>query len=129
MRKAPFFLLVEDDEDDRFFFLETLRSIDPAIQSMVAINGKEALTLLNNDFFSLPDYIFLDLNMPLMNGLKCLEEIRKIPALKQIPVIIYSTTSEKEVEEKSRSSGAFSFFIKPSSQAELADYIRKIIAV
>ena len=80
MRK-PFFLVADDDEDDRFFFLEALRSIDPGITCMLASNGREALTLLQSDFFSLPDYIFLDLNMPLMNGLKCLEEIKKISSM------------------------------------------------
>lgn len=124
----PFFLVADDDEDDRFFFLEALRTIDPGITCMLASNGREALTLLQSDFFSLPDYIFLDLNMPLMNGFKCLEEIKKIPALSEIPVILYSTTSEKEVEEKSRKAGAFSFFIKPSSPADLISYIRKLIA-
>jgi CheY-like chemotaxis protein len=95
---------------------------------MVASNGKEALTLLRNDFFSLPDFIFLDLNMPVMNGLKCLEAIKKIPSVKDIPVVVYSTTAEHDLAEKSLKAGAFTFFIKPSSPAELVDYIRKLIA-
>ena len=110
-----------------FFFLEALRSIDPAIQCMAATNGREALALLRNDFLSLPDFIFLDLNMPVMDGLKCLEDIKKIPALSHVPVVIYSTAAARELAEKSLKAGAFAFLIKPSSPADLVDYIRKLV--
>jgi len=128
MKKPLFFFLADDDEDDRFFFLEALKEIDPGIECMVASNGKDALALLQNDFFSLPDYIFLDLNMPLMDGLKCLEEIKRIPSLSHIPVIIYSTSSEKEVAASCMKAGAYAFFIKPSSSSDLLNYLRKLIA-
>ena len=127
MGRPSFFLLADDDEDDRQFFLEALRSIDPAIECIIAKNGKEALALLQNDFFAVPDYVFLDLNMPLMNGLKCLEEIKRIPSLADLPVVLYSTTSEKAFEEQSKTAGAHAFFIKPNRPAELADYLRKLV--
>ena len=127
MKKPLFFFLADDDEDDRFFFLEALKEIDPGIECMIASNGKDALALLQNDFFPLPDYIFLDLNMPLMDGLKCLEEIKRIPSLSHIPVIIYSTSSEKEVAASCLQAGAYAFFIKPSSSSDLLNYLRKLI--
>jgi len=127
MGRPSFFLLADDDEDDRQFFLEALQSIDPGIQCITAKNGKEALTLLQNDFFAVPDFVFLDLNMPLMNGMKCLEEIKKIPALADLPVVLYSTTSEKQFEEQSKKAGAYAFFVKPTRAAELADYLRRLV--
>ncbi len=127
MGRPSFFLLADDDEDDRQFFLEALRSIDPAIECIMAKNGKQALTLLQNNFFAVPDYVFLDLNMPLMNGLKCLEEIKKLPSLMDLPVVLYSTTSEKAVEEQSKKAGAHAFFIKPNRPGELADYLRRLV--
>ena len=127
MSRPSFFLLADDDEDDRRFFLEALKSIDPSIDCITAKNGKEALTLLQNDFFAVPDVVFLDLNMPLMNGLKCLEEIKKIPNLADVRVVLYSTTSEKTFEEQSKKAGAYAFFVKPTRTAELADYLRRLI--
>jgi CheY-like chemotaxis protein len=127
MGRPSFFLLADDDEDDRQFFLEALKSIDPEIQCMMAKNGKEALTLLQNDFFAMPDFVFLDLNMPLMNGIKCLQEIKKIPSLVDLPVVLYSTTSEKEFEEQSKEAGAYAFFVKPTRATELADYLRRLV--
>jgi CheY-like chemotaxis protein len=127
MARPSFFLLADDDEDDQQFFLEALQSIDPEIQCITARNGKEALTLLQNDFFALPDFVFLDLNMPLMNGMKCLEEIKKIPALAELPVVLYSTTSEKAFEEQSKKAGAYAFFVKPTRASELADYLRRLV--
>ena len=127
MSRPSFFLLADDDEDDRRFFVEALKSIDPSIECITAKNGKEALTLLQNDFFAVPDIVFLDLNMPLMNGLKCLEEIKKVPNLANVRVVLYSTTSEKTFEEQSKKAGAHAFFVKPTRTAELADYLRRLI--
>src|SRR6186713_1099195 len=107
------FFLADDDEDDRMLFSEALMEINPSIKCIMAKNGEEALFLLSNGLFELPDYIFLDLNMPVMNGLKCLAEIKKSAQLKNIPVVVYSTSSKKEYEEESKKLGAMNFFIKP----------------
>lgn len=123
----PFFLLADDDPDDRFLFSEALKLVDPAIHCMMVGNGKEVLTMLQNDFFSLPDCIFLDLNMPLMNGLECLQAIRKEPAWQNVPVILYSTTLEKDVEQHMLEAGAHACFVKPSGPAELAASLRNLI--
>ncbi len=122
-----FYLLAEDDPDDRFLFSEALKIVDPAIHCIMVGNGREVMTLLQNDFFSLPDCIFLDLNMPLMNGLECLEAIKTEPAYQTIPVILYSTTLEKQVENHILTTGAAGCFVKPSSPAELAVCLSNLI--
>ncbi|MEO5595317.1 MAG: response regulator [Chitinophagaceae bacterium] len=125
MRK-PFFLLADDDEDDRFFFSQAVAAIDAAIECIMVSNGKEVLTILQNDIFSLPDYIFLDLNMPVMNGLQCLEAIKKDPHYSTTHVIIYSTTINEQTEGDLIKAGAFASFVKPSGTAALAHILRQL---
>ena len=82
--------LVEDDPEDQLFFIEAISQIKNAILYGVASNGKEALDVLENSV-NLPEIIFLDINMPLMNGIECLTEIMKNPKIKNIPVVIFTT--------------------------------------
>lgn len=127
MQTPTLFFLADDDEDDRILFLEALSQINPAIKCMMAKNGKEALLMLQSDMFVLPDYIFLDLNMPIMNGLKCLMEIKKLALLKHIPVIIYSTSAEEEFKDAGKRLGALDFFVKPSDFGGLLKYLKKML--
>jgi len=126
-KNPPLFFLADDDEDDRMLFVEALTEINPAIKCVMAKNGKEALLILQNDLFELPDYIFLDLNMPIMNGLNCLIEIKKTAVLKHIPVVLYSTSAEKEFTDASKKLGAMDFFVKPSNFSGLLKYLKKIL--
>ena len=73
MRKTC--LLVDDDEDDAEIFSIALNEANPDIKCLTAADGLEALEMLRDPSF-IPDYIFLDLNMPLMTGKECLVEIR-----------------------------------------------------
>jgi CheY-like chemotaxis protein len=112
-------LLVDDDEDDKEIFCLALAKVDPAIECTTASDGLEALSILKNRSF-VPSYIFLDLNMPRMDGKECLKEIRKQSHLQDIPVIIFSTSSaEKDIEE-TKKLGASSFITKPPLVATLA---------
>ncbi len=124
---ALLFFLVDDDEDDRLLFSEALKEIDPAIKCIMAKNGEEALFLLKDGLFELPDYIFLDINMPVMNGLKCLAEIKKTDSLKHIPVVVYSTAARQEYVNECRQLGAIDFFIKPPQFALLTQYLRSVL--
>ena len=88
-------LLVEDDELDVISVKRSLNKLDHEYKLHVAYNGKEALTMLRQEEEELkPDVILLDLNMPKMNGLEFLEEIRKDPFLKDLNVFIMTTSSE-----------------------------------
>lgn len=126
MKQYPTILLADDDEDDRILFIDALKEIDPAIQCIMAKNGLDALTILQNDLIQAPDYVFLDLNMPVMNGLKCLAEIKKIESSSKIPIIIYSTSSNNKFIEESKVHGAFDFFIKPTDYSGLLKYLQKL---
>ena len=82
--------LVDDDKEDQEFFIEALNKIENAKLYGIASNGKEALdTLKKTD--TLPDFIFMDFNMPLMNGIECLFEITNLARTKDIPVLMLSS--------------------------------------
>jgi CheY-like chemotaxis protein len=105
--------LVDDDEDDREMFKEALREVNDSFDLMSAEDGEKALHYLKDESKRLPDLIFLDMNMPRLNGRQCLEEIKKSVRLSSIPVVVYSTTKrEEDVRETSRL-GAVHFLTKP----------------
>lgn len=120
-------LLVDDDVDEHEIFQIALQSFDAHMQFHVAGDGVEALELLTRDSSFRPSFIFLDINMPKMNGMECLPELRKIPSLKDSKIIMYSTSIHKPVIQKSRDLGADDFLIKPFKIAELAKALNNII--
>src|SRR5687768_1851808 len=92
-------LLADDDEDDRLFFEEALMEIAPESTLLIKNDGKETLNYLIHPQAIMPDVIFLDLNMPFINGVKCLEEIRKYDHMNNILIVIYTTTaSQREID-------------------------------
>jgi CheY-like chemotaxis protein len=89
----PRFLLIDDDTDDWELFSEALAAVDPIIVCHHATGGADAFNRLRNREFSTPDIIFLDINMPVMDGWQFLTQLKSEEALRHIPVIIYSTSS------------------------------------
>lgn len=119
MKNNLLFLIVDDDADDRKLFIEAVKEIDKTIECKTAKNGELALDLLRDTGCPLPDFIFLDIRMPRIDGKKCLFEIKKDERLKHIPVIIYTTSKEVEESKELRNMGAFHFISKPSNTDEI----------
>lgn len=115
----------DDDLEDCELFTEALKQIDPQVKSIIAKDGREALAYLSNTT-DLPDYIFLDINMPLVDGKKCLMEIKKSNKLQSIPVIMYSTTSDTSEIREYYKLGAHDFLIKPNNFNTLCDSLESI---
>ena len=84
------FLLVDDDYEDAHLFRETLENVDPDILCYYALHGRDAWDKLESQEIAVPDIIFLDMKMPVMNGREFLEMIRNDERFKSIPVIVYS---------------------------------------
>jgi CheY-like chemotaxis protein len=118
-------LLIDDDEDDREIFLEAVRTINPSIRCNVASSASEAFNLLSN-CPSLPRYIFLDMNMPVMDGRACLRKIKKDLRYKDINVVMYSTTRDKEEINVFRYLGA-EYIHKPDSFDELLTSLSRFL--
>lgn len=111
-------VLIDDDYDDRELFIEATGEISPNIHCTAYDNAEEALGELLADT-PVPDAIFLDLNMPRMNGVEFLEEVSKIPELDKIPIYIYSTTNYIEVCRDKIKQLAARCITKPESYHEL----------
>ncbi|MES2328860.1 MAG: response regulator [Bacteroidota bacterium] len=127
MKQAPFLFLIDDDLDDLMLFKDAIKEIDPLIEIDTADNGVDALKKLNAGLLRQPDYIFIDLNMPLMNGIQCLQEIKKMPMFANIPVIIYSTSSYERDILQTINHGAFHYIVKPFSFHELREKLRNVL--
>lgn len=119
-------LLIDDDEDDREIFLEAVKAINPSIHCSVVNCATDAFNVLLNSP-SLPRYIFLDVNMPVMDGRTCLRQIKKDIRYKDINVVIYSTTRDREEINVFRYLGA-DFVYKPDSFDELIRSLSRYLA-
>jgi CheY-like chemotaxis protein len=121
------FLLADDDQDDTDFFREALKGINSSIEFNYAQNGKELIAKLNTGNID-PQIIFLDINMPEMNGWECLEKLKKESDYKDVPVIMYSTSSLKIYGRKAIKSGALCFYEKPPNFLKLKEFLVTISA-
>ncbi|MFD2790436.1 Regulator of RpoS [Arenibacter antarcticus] len=110
-----YIFLADDDEDDRMLFSEALEEQCPNASILTFDNGVDLMANLLNKDQHLPDVIFLDLNMPMMNGEECLNDIRMEPKLANIPVIIYSTSLDPQQVETLRINGANRYLKKPEN--------------
>jgi len=88
-------LCVDDDEDDRMFLSQAISDVNPNVQVVEAVNGIDAIKYLDEmkqGGQHLPCLIVLDINMPLLDGKKTLERIKKDPRLKSIPVVVFTNS-------------------------------------
>src|SRR5580704_5402709 len=90
-------LLADDDIDDCIFFEEALEECPLSTHFTCVPDGEQLMQLLTNETNGLPHVLFLDLNMPRKNGFECLSELKVDKKLKQLPVIIFSTSFEQAV--------------------------------
>lgn len=118
-------LIADDDDDYHFIFEQALR--DAGIQANLnkASNGLEVLDLL--DILSpLPDFLFMDINMPKMDGLSTLTLIRQKENCKHLPIIIISTTEEYTTVEKAYVLGANLYLCKPERYSDYVEMLSTI---
>jgi CheY-like chemotaxis protein len=125
IRPALSILLADDDVDDRFFFRKALASF-PILTSLVTVNdGAQLLSYFSGENKIIPDIIFLDLNMPKINGFQCLIELQGNTVLKQIPVIIYSTSADEKDADLLFKNGAH-YYVRKKGVAELKNVFHYI---
>jgi CheY-like chemotaxis protein len=121
-------LLVDDDEEDQEIFQDALKEIAPGILCCFANDGEEAMALLGGDAVVKPDLMFIDMNMPKLNGKQVLLELRKSGSLDDIPVVMYSTFfGPKDIDEIT-SLGAVHFMVKATRFTDLCTALREILS-
>ena len=118
--------MIDDDEDDRDIFQLALQQLERKFKCVMVDNCIEALESLKHGSLE-PDYIFLDLNMPIVTGRDCLVEIRKLRRFDKTPVLIYTTSSSQKDKEEVMQLGATSFITKPNKISALTSVLKDIL--
>ena len=118
-------LLIDDDLDDQEIFTMALDQISPELECIIFKNSEEALLKLIQEQIKV-DIIFLDLNLPRVSGQEILIKINKIEYFQNIPIIIFSTSSDKYTIKKLYELGASDFITKPNKLHLLVDTLKSI---
>jgi CheY-like chemotaxis protein len=120
-------LLIDDDRDDAELFKEALSEINSSIEFTHYEDSKEGLRNLLEKQNRLPDLIFLDINMPIISGWQCLAEFKKTDHLKDIPVIMFTTSSQPREREIAKELGATDFITKPNEYKMLKELLTSVL--
>jgi CheY-like chemotaxis protein len=119
-------LLVEDDNVDIMTIKRALKEI-AVVNPVVSVeNGEVALSYLRDAASERPCIIFLDLNMPIMNGLEFLQVAKADLAIKAIPVIVLTTSEEQLDKVSSFSLGVAGYMAKPVDYRRFVEMMRSI---
>ena len=116
-------LLADDDIDDYTFFKSALNDLPRSTHLKAVQDGQQLMTLLNDETYELPNVLFLDINMPRKNGLECLSEIKCNERLKELPVIMFSTSSSRDTMSAAFKNGSHVYIRKPGNFEQLKELI------
>lgn len=121
--KKQYILLVDDDPDEFEFFQDALEKLPGQFDCGYAASAEAAFLLLGN---ITPDYIFMDMNMPAINGLECMAMLKKMKWLKDVPVYIYTTGYDEALHRLALEKGASGCLKKPSQPKLLLQMLRNL---
>jgi CheY-like chemotaxis protein len=122
-------LVIDDDVDDLEIFSMCLRAIRKDVNCRTMTDPVEAISMLAADKGYIPDYIFIDINMPKMNGIDCLKMLKNMERLSYTRMYMYSTSADGRMLEESRSLGATDYIVKPAKVTELKNKLSIIFEV
>ena len=126
-------VLADDDTDDCSFFDKALKEISIATNLTIVHDGEQLMDYLYRNSEHLPDVLFLDLSMPRKNGFECLSEIKESMQLKDLCVVMFSTSfpQDRNYEENMISLllkiGAHDYIRKSGDFAQLREVIHKTL--
>jgi CheY-like chemotaxis protein len=118
-------MLIDDDPDDQLFFRDAIRLMHPELNCELASTCHEAFVQLEKP--PTPEFIFMDLNMPVMNGFDCLVYLKNQESYRDIPVVIFTTSKNVQDISRTRQLGARHFMTKPDDFNILCKKLDKII--
>lgn len=117
-------LYIDDDNEDQEFFYEAIGLINPSYTCISASSGRDGLKILQS---LTPDHIFLDLNMPEMNGKEILLLIRSEKKFDCVPVVIFSTSIHQADITILKRNGANECMVKPVSFSILCNMLKSYL--
>jgi CheY-like chemotaxis protein len=119
-------LYIDDDSDDLEIFQEAIKDISDSINFIPVTSAISALKLLRRQK-ELPSLIFVDINMPVMNGKEFLRNLKGSAKFRNIPVIMYSTSGLQKEKDECRLLGARDFISKTGTYPELVNKLKSVI--
>jgi CheY-like chemotaxis protein len=126
-KKSTHILFSDDDTDDALLFTQAADLLTSSILLSFAEDGEQLMRYLSKEM--LPDMIFLDLNMPVKNGMECLAEIRADKKLDWLPVIVYTTSDNPKDIETCYDLRASLYVVKPTSFEAIIKTLKKILTI
>lgn len=121
------FFLIDDDPDDQEFFSTAIRSIDRNFKCITCDDAIKAIEKLRSDPLPRPDLIFIDMHLPRLSGKEAIPEIKRIEAVRDVPIVLYSTSSGSFLAEEALKAGAAGFFTKPLTIPKWAASVEEVI--
>lgn len=119
--------LADDDEDDRMLIREALEEANPDLTVIEAQNGQELIENMKNADDLSDTVAVVDMNMPKMNGIETIRELKAEPELADVPTVMLSTSDNPELKKKALAVGADEFFVKPNTFNALLEIARRIL--
>lgn len=126
--RKPIVMVADDDEDDQLLVKEAIGEVMPC-EILSAYNGRQMLEMLHermNGLGEMPDFILLDLNMPMLDGFTALGQMQMNEKMKKVPVYILSTSRLDHDKKKARELGARGFYTKPILYEHLKEIVEEI---
>jgi CheY-like chemotaxis protein len=118
-------LLIDDDRDELGIFMDALKEINGPYNCSYANGADQALQMVHTN---VPDFIFVDYNMPLVNGIQLLAVFKNEPKLKKAKIFIYSANITEEVHKMARVFGASGCIEKPNKISRLTHDFKAIFS-
>ena len=118
--------MADDDKDDFYILKEAAEKAGEILQVSYAANWLELWRFILK---TIPDVLFLDMNMPVKDGMECLQLIRKEKKYDNIPILIYSTSVSRTDIDKAYKNGANYFIVKPDALDDVTSIIKKLLSM
>ncbi|MDN5211664.1 response regulator [Fulvivirgaceae bacterium BMA12] len=119
-------LLIEDDLVDQMTVKRAFKELKVINELQIANDGEEALEILRDDSKDIPGIILLDLNMPKMNGIEFLQEVKKDQTFKTIPVIVLTTSKHEKDKVETFNLGVSGYMVKPVDYEQFLEIMKSI---
>ena len=122
-------LLADDDTDDCLFFKQALDQLSLSANLTIVNDGEQLMNYLSVNSTNIPHVLFLDINMPRKNGLECLAEIKENKKLKDISIVMFSTSNSWETIDKLFKGGVNVYIHKPNDFEQLKQVINHALPI